>query len=72
MSNPFSNIFKNLFNSKEESVFGIDVGSSSVKVVQIKKKKGKAILETYGELSLGPYAGFQIGQATNLSPEKII
>jgi type IV pilus assembly protein PilM len=72
MSNSLSNIFKNLFNSKEESVFGIDVGSSSVKVVQIKKKKGKAILETYGELSLGPYAGFQIGQSTSLPPEKII
>ena len=30
------------------------------------------ILETYGELSLGPYAGKSIGEATNLSAEKII
>ncbi len=72
MSNSLSNIFSSFFSSKEESVFGIDIGASSIKVVQLKKKKGKAILETYGELSLGPYAGFQVGQATNLPPEKII
>jgi type IV pilus assembly protein PilM len=72
MPNPFSEIFKSFTNSKEQSVFGVDIGSSSVKVVQIKKKKGKAILETYGELSLGPYAGFQTGQATNLPVEKVI
>lgn len=72
MSNSFADIFKNFFSSKGESVFGIDIGSSSIKVVQLKRKKGKAVLETYGELSLGPYAGFQVGQATNLPQEKII
>lgn len=72
MSNSLSNIFKSFLSSKEESVLGIDIGASSIKVVQLKKKKGKAVLETYGELALGPYAGFQIGQATNLPPEKII
>lgn len=49
-----------------ESVLGIDIGSSSVKVVQLKKKGGKAILETYGALSLGPYANTDIGTCTNL------
>jgi type IV pilus assembly protein PilM len=72
MFNELSKIFNGLFSSKEESVFGIDIGSASIKVVQLKKKKGKAVLETYGELSLGPYAGFQTGQATNLPVEKII
>lgn len=73
MSNPFSDILKNLFSSSAgESVVGIDIGSSSIKVVQLKRKNGKAVLETYGELALGPYAGFQIGQATNLPPEKIV
>ena len=38
-----------------DSVFGIDVGSSSIKVVQLRKKSGKVILETYGTLALGPY-----------------
>ncbi|MFA6502777.1 MAG: type IV pilus assembly protein PilM [Candidatus Paceibacterota bacterium] len=56
---------------KPTSVLGVDIGSSSLKVVQLRKEGGKAILETYGELALGPYAGADIGQATNLSPEQI-
>jgi type IV pilus assembly protein PilM len=56
---------------KEESVLGVDIGSSSLKVVQLRKVGGKAILETYGELALGPYGGADVGQATNLPPEQI-
>lgn len=58
------------FAKKDQSVLGIDIGSSAVKVVQIKKKRGKIVLETYGELALGPYAGIEVGRATNLTPEK--
>ena len=64
--------FSSFFTKKSPSVLGIDIGSSSVKVVQIKKKRGKAVLETYGELALGPYAGTEIGRATNLPNDKII
>src|SRR3990167_9376293 len=57
--------------TKSSSVLGVDIGSSSLKVVQLKKQGGKAVLETYGELALGPYAGLEIGQATNLTADKI-
>jgi type IV pilus assembly protein PilM len=67
----FLDSFKNLFGKKESSVIGIDIGSSSIKVVQIRKKNGQAILETYGELALGPYGNAGIGQSVVLSPEKI-
>lgn len=63
--------FSGLFAQKEKSVLGVDIGSSSLKVVQLRKEKGQAVLETYGELSLGPYGGGEIGQATNLSAEQI-
>ncbi len=63
--------FTSLFGSKDQSVLGIDVGSSSVKVVEIKKKRGRAVLKTYGELALGPYASTEVGRATNLPPDKI-
>lgn len=53
-------------------MLGIDIGSSSIKVVQLRKKGGKAVLETYGELALGPYAGIEIGRATSLPNEKIV
>ena len=56
---------------KENSVIGVDIGSSSLKVVQLRKRGGKAVLETYGELALGPYGGAEVGQATNLSAEQI-
>lgn len=65
------NFLGSLFNKTTESVLGIDIGSSSIKLIQLKKKGGKAILETYGELALGPYAGVEVGRATNLPYEKI-
>lgn len=60
-----------LFAKKEGSVLGVDIGSSSLKVVQLRKEGGRAILETYGELALGPYGGGEVGQATSLSAEQI-
>jgi type IV pilus assembly protein PilM len=65
------NSAKNLFK-KEESVIGLDIGSSVIKVVQVRKEQGRAVLETYGELALGPYGGFDVGRATNLPSDKIV
>lgn len=56
---------------KESSFFGVDVGLSSVKVVQLRNDHGRVVLETYGELATGPYGGLAVGQATSLSPEKL-
>jgi type IV pilus assembly protein PilM len=67
MASFFSSLFK-----KETSVLGIDIGSSAIKVIQIKKKRGKAVLETYGELALGPYAGLEVGRATVLQADKVM
>jgi type IV pilus assembly protein PilM len=63
--------FSSLFKTKGQSVLGVDIGSSSLKVVQLRKEGGKAVLETYGELALGPYGGGEVGQATNLSAEQV-
>lgn len=64
---------KNLdfFKKKPQSFLGVDIGSSAIKVVQLKKEKGVAILETYGELSLGPTGGTEVGRSTNLSDKQI-
>lgn len=65
-------IFGDLLGTKKsKSVIGVDVGSSSLKVVQLRREGGTAVLETYGEIALGPYAGAEVGQATNLPAEKI-
>lgn len=74
MSNPFQKIFERLTNlggDKGDSALGIDIGSSAIKVVEIKRKAGKAILETYGAIALGPYDTLDAGRVTNLSVEKI-
>ena len=65
---------KNLFSSFQsttDSVIGVDIGSAYLKVVQLKRKAGKAVLETYGELALGPYEGLEVGRATKLPPDKL-
>lgn len=61
------------FLKKEEvgQAIGMDIGTSSVKVVQLRREKDKIILDTYGEVALGPYAGMKIGQGVNLGEEKL-
>ncbi len=67
-----ANFLSNLINRQSQSVLGIDIGSSSIKMVQLSKKNGHPVLETYGELALGPYGGKGVGESTNLPLEKII
>ena len=71
MAGALNNFFKKFLSKKGDSVLGIDIGSSSIKVVQLGKQKGKAVLETYGELALGPYADVEIGRATKLNNDKL-
>jgi type IV pilus assembly protein PilM len=67
-----ANFLSNIFSKQSPSVLGVDIGSSSIKIVQIRRKGGHAVLDTYGELALGPYTGKGVGESTNLPPEKII
>ncbi len=55
----------------DASVIGVDIGASSAKVVQLRSAHGAAILETYGEIALGPYNKEAIGKAVKLTPEAI-
>jgi type IV pilus assembly protein PilM len=63
--------FSSLFKKEAASVIGVDIGSSSIKVVQLRRAHGRVVLETYGAIALGPYAGVEIGRATSLPAEKI-
>src|SRR3989344_9154156 len=56
---------------KATSVIGVDIGSSSVKIVQLRLAHGAALLETYGEIALGPYGKQPIGKAVKLAPEVV-
>ena len=73
VNNPFEKIFGGLFpKASSGAVVGLDIGSSFIKVVQLHKKNNKAFLDTYGEIALGPLAGLEVGQATNLPVDKLV
>src|SRR3989338_3578074 len=67
ISESLGNIFG---GAKEATALGIDIGASSVKIVQIRASRGTAILETYGEIALGPYGTAAIGKAVKITPER--
>lgn len=67
----FFSLLGKFFSKEAKSVMGVDIGTSTIKVVQLRRQSGRVILETYGAIALGPYAGTDIGRATSLPPEKI-
>lgn len=65
----FSGIFGGI---KDDRVVGIDIGTSSIKVVELRKQAGRALLSTYGALALGQYAeDGRIGQVTNFDSDTL-
>lgn len=77
MNNILQDIKKNfsgLFKGKAPgSAIGVDVGSSSIKIVQLKNENGVALLETYGSVSFGSYLkDSYVGQAVNPSHDQTI
>lgn len=68
----FQNFLLNFRKKDGESVIGVDIGTSTIKIVQLAEKKGAAVLETYGEIALGPYADGEVGQSVNPPAEKVI
>lgn len=73
----FIETIKNFFKSgtpqsDADGCVGIDIGTSSIKLVELKKKDGKAYLETYSTLALGPYVNADIGAVANISDELIV
>lgn len=63
----------NIFESFKDknNVLGVDIGSSSVKVVQLRREKEKAVLETYGEVATGPYGNLKVSQPVKLPPDAL-
>ncbi len=68
----FSSFVKTITAKAQESgrVVGIDIGSSSIKVVEVQNRADVLTLTTYGELQLGPYASGDVGQSIILDPKK--
>lgn len=56
----------------DRSIVGIDVGSSSIKVVELVPRDDYVMLKSYGELQLGPYADKPLGSIVDLDKEQQI
>jgi len=72
MANIFSKLTGSLFGGSKDNprgVLGIEFSAAAVKVVQIRKNHDVPVLETYGELSLGPYVDKPIGAAVKPEPD---
>jgi len=64
-------LFENVFKKKNDTFLGVDIGSSSIKIVQLSMQKGVVTLDTFGEIALGPYGSKEIGHAVKLEPPKL-
>ncbi len=71
MAFSLSNVLSSLTSKNPQSVIGVDIGTSSIKIVQLRLARGAAVLETYGEIALAPYAKIPIGKAVKLPPEDL-
>lgn len=70
MSNILTKTLSGLL-SRDRNVVGIDVGTSTLKIIQVKTAGEHAVLETYGELSTAAYTGGESGRAMLLVDEKV-
>ncbi len=68
----FGTLLKSIANKNADAsrVVGIDIGSSSIKVVELQNRDDVLTLTTYGELQTGPYANQPIGQSTLLDAKQ--
>ncbi|MBU1159825.1 hypothetical protein KKD04_01420, partial [Patescibacteria group bacterium] len=71
VSKALSSLKQALVSATTGSVLGLDIGTSTVKVVQLRKEKEWAVLETYGEMALAPYMKMEVGRAVKLPKEKL-
>ncbi len=71
LSELFSKMGANTSTSVKH-VVGIDIGSSSIKIVELIQNDNIITLKTYGELQLGPYGKQDLGKNTRLELEQQI
>lgn len=66
--NGLKNAFGGIFGKAEDNTaVGIDIGTSAIKVVELKRENGRALLSTYGALSIAQYKeGGVLGQVVAL------
>ena len=58
---------------KEDKVSaGLDIGTYSIKALQLRRSADQLHLETYGELEMAAYDSLPPGSITNIGEEKLV
>lgn len=69
----FDSLFKKNKTIKSDTakrVIGVDIGKTSIKVVELENRDGVISLTTYGEIQTAPYANAPIGESTSLTAQQ--
>ena len=70
MSAFLSSVFSSKSNRAPRRVVGVDIGSTSIKVVELENRDDVVNVTTYGEILLGPYGDAALGDAVSLDAKK--
>lgn len=74
MSPLFENVLKSFTggnrNLPSGRSVGVDIGGTSIKMVELENRDGVITLTTYGELQIGPYADAPLGQSVELETKR--
>lgn len=63
--------FSSLSSVVTGSVVGVDIGTSSVKVVQLRREHGTVILDSYGQIQLDAYRDATESEAGAVAPQQV-
>jgi type IV pilus assembly protein PilM len=69
-SHPFVQLETLSSNLLHANFLGIDVGTSSLKIVQLSAEDKTIVLDTYGEIELAPYDDREPGKSVHLDAQK--
>ena len=72
LKNAFSFLKKETTAGGGDRSVGIDIGASTIKVVELRKTNTALTLSTYGELQLGPYSNQPTGATVKLDHDQSI
>lgn len=70
MSGFFNALFGKKTNSNPRKVVGVDLGATSIKVVELESHKDTISLATYGEILIGQYGNAALGDIAVLNPRQ--
>ena len=70
MSAFLDKIFGNKMDTSPQRVVGVDLGSTSIKVVELERRDDVVNLSTYGELLVGPYGNGALGDSVTLEAKQ--